>query len=520
MPPPNPPDSWVKFSIISVNIQDKFLNYFKPYSTINPNLFEVTLADVIKNPFAPNEFRITHPISYNQDDQTIRLEGLDKDIYYTYRVNRDTENVVADDKDENVLLINLYDFYQTVFYELSGNLKIPLLSFSSNDPYYINPNNYKELIIRTNTSNDLTLKYDIQGNSVAEIVFDINKNIIELPHNTPNKAFNYFAEWIELLHFNNSNTNVDNMLNIIIMGDGFLKDDMNLYEIYANDLTNSLNENNFFKSHLDKINIYRLNTISNNKNIIGVDYYSAPFGDFDRIRKIISTSFAGGPLYLNSKESNIDAIVIVTKSTSYNRSYTQTYDGNMSSKNGQPVNIIVAAALNAKLPHLLGHALARLQDEYWGACNFLSTNDDSFPYFNHYEIKYRNISRISEGIKKWQRFMDLGYPVWKESNGIVTKNGLGTSDKPIKKTIYNDSDMYNVPTYYSVMGEKDASKITQFGPVNFYHLEASFRIRTGQITGANNIMEPHYDGSRNYEWNGYSINNFYSQYPPLYFEND
>jgi hypothetical protein len=48
----------------------------------------------------------------------------------------------------------------------------------------------------------------------------------------------------------------------------------------------------------------------------------------------------------------------------------------------------------------------------------------------------------------------------------------------MKKPIYNDSDMYNVPTY-NVMGEKDASKITQFGPMNFYHLEASFR--TGKI---------------------------------------
>jgi hypothetical protein len=510
---PSPPEDFVQFRIAGVNITDKDGNYFSAHKSTEINMFEFILAyssNKEDNPFYPDIFMLRHPLKFDNNTKRIALVDLVTDKDYCYMINKDARNIKPDENNPNLKVFNLYDFYQTRFLKREGNFEYPLEEIGS---MYSNQYNQNRLDIKTGHSSDLILSYKFQGVSVADIEVEFKSNN-QTPFITPigTKILNYAAQWNEIAHFNSNNDkSVDNMLNIVVMADKYLKDDLAHYQGVVTNMVSELKNNNFFRAHWDNINIFRLDTISLQvHDIIGVNN-SALLGDNDRIKKIINASFVGSPILLD----NIDAIVIVVKNSPFN--YTQTYDGEIGKRNGQPINIIVTPGGN--LAHLLGHALARLQDECDNACNFWDTNNGTRSYPATYQQKYRNISSIGEGFK-WQKFVD-------DSNyqkATIFQNGLGTKDYPTTAELYYGGyNTYNIPTKYSVMGLRDSfnQQGTQFGPVNFYHLEASFRIRTGMITGGENVKEQEYTGGiGSYEWKGYSIDDFKNDYRPSFFNED
>ena len=149
------------------------------------------------------------------------------------------------------------------------------------------------------------------------------------------------------------------------------------------------------------------------------------------------------------------------------------------------------------IAHELGHALARLQDEYDD-----NRNDVTFEY----KSKYRNISSSDTNVK-WQKMIDAGY-------------GGGTKDNFLLETyegcLYTPTGLYR-PTFNSTMREKTVKKNIQFGPVNTYHLVASFKIRT--MNCDNNIPDLVCDEDpAHYEWKHYSIEQFLDEWKPEKFK--
>jgi len=540
-PLPGPPlDEYIKFRIADINFQNSEpYSLQKLFTTGGPNLYEFILADSTTSPFHNNTFSLHEPITYNDNDEA-RLNNLDTKTYYGYRVNRSVNKVQEDKNDANVLLFNLYDFYKTRFLKKDGNTGIPqyveLLPFD-------NPNPGEYLMIRSGTSNDLTFTYTFYGLSAKsiEVVFE-NDNIKEITSKDDLKSFNYNAEWEELVHglqHGSDRAAVQDMLNIVIMADGYRNPtDLDNYKQAVQKMKDDLFRNNFFDKHRDKINIFLLNTVSlqqeNNNllvnyNIIGVGRsFSDYFGNTDRIKRVIRASFSGGPLFIEGTNSNIDAIIIVPRQI--DGTYSAPYDREIALKNKQPVNIAIVSE-GRSLAHQLGHVLARLQDEKGSFC---STSEKEIgppsmpdigqpPSYIPFETYVRNLTLVKEtATLKWQEIIDAGYAATDKDN---PDRGLGTIDFPFTNYVFGKN--YYVPTKYSTMGEHyflTVKEVTQFGPVNTYHLAATFRIRTGQIkAGANKNAqdEQAYTGAgSNYEWPGYSIADFKRDYPPSYFEND
>jgi len=539
-PPPTPLDTHIKFRIAGVNFStsEEFgLHniYFKPV-----NLFEFALADPSANPFRPYTFSLHEIVNINSSTYKATLPNLDKEKYYNYMVNK-TNGIREDENNKNIMAFNLYDFYQTRFMYKEGNTVVYSLQMASNDSPSTNPNNVKNLNLKTGTTNDLTLFYSFKGKTTRDIdiVFN-NANEVEFIDRIGEKSFNYNVQWEEIIRENP--INAERKLNIIVMADGYYNDlDLIQYRKIVEDMKNELFQNNFFIKHQNDINIFRLDTISlegnSNKstadyNIIGINSYVSPMGNEERIIRVIQTSFAGGPLNISNyttpranRTTNIDAIVVISKST--NNAYTFTYDYEIATKNKQPVTVIIMPNNLEKihLAHMLGHALARLQDETYLACNFGEIFDAGVPINTSptaYYQKYRNISSPDTGFK-WQMFIEAGYP---QSSQSVPWYGLGTEAFPFKQTLFSDKKEYYIPTLYSTMSMKyylfniipiANYTITQFGPVNFYHLEASYLIRTGKITGNNKIEDQNFTGNNNYEWVGYKFSEFKTAYPPGFF---
>jgi len=524
------PSDHIKFRIAGVSFS-KIENY--GLQNYNPavNYYEFILADPAANPFEGYTFGLYEAVKIDEITKEASLPQLDKSTYYNYKLNK---KINIEKEENSIFIFNLYNFYQTNFIHKEGNDEFTVEKFASNENPAFNSNNYKNLTLRSGTTNDLSLNYNFYGQSAASIEVNFeNKKEIEFVDLFGAKSFNYNAKWEEIIR--GEPVNFDRMLNIVVIADGFTKTDIDFYyKQYVETMKNELYENKFFRSHWEKINIIRVDTISLeqnsnvsdvNYNIIGVNRNSQ-MGNVSRIFRVIQTSFLGSPITISNLEaeqgirtSNIDAVVIIPKN--YYSSYTVTYGQEIAKKNGQPVNISVVQP-GGSLAHQLGHALAKLQDESPYACAYFDVTLDfgNLYYPTNYNSYYRNISSFIDGIK-WQRFIYENYP---HTDSVRPQYGLGTEDYPFTNNLYNDNSVYYIPTQYSTMGQRyyplTNQNVTQFGPVNSYHLEASFLIRTEAITGNNNIKDQNYTGNNNYEWEGYRISTFKNNYPPSYFEDE
>jgi hypothetical protein len=459
-------------------------------------MFEYRLDSNTGNPFTSGEFAIREVINFDRPSNSVTLPNLDRSTYYRYTVQRNPSFVQIEE--DGTLVIDLYDFYITRFLRRVEHATIPEREIFSSPRTNRSSATHT---LRTRTANDLTLTYNFQSSSFLDIdiAFEVGSApIVNWNMGVKGGALNFDAEWEEVVH-RRHDPDFNNALNIVIMADGFNRMEMHLYRQTVNSMVNALFNNNFFREHRDRINIVRMDTVSlsdgrNRRNIIGVEG-GAPFGDSERIRRVIQTNFLGNsnPLYIRGNNTNIDAIVIVSSFSSS----TRIFDGQIASKNGQPCNIIVMSRHSSgpALVHQLGHALARLLDESINTCGFSIGSPG--PLYRRY---FRNLSVLNERLK-WQRFIDLGY-------------SLGNYQVPI----YNHDTRYHIPTWHSAMRRitgLNPSYGIHFCPVGFYHMQASFLIRTGAVS---NTREQRYTGNDDYEWPGYSLNAFAAQFPPSFFE--
>ena len=78
--------------------------------------------------------------------------------------------------------------------------------------------------------------------------------------------------------------------------------------------------------------------------------------------------------------------------------------------------------------------------------------------------------------------------------------------------LYDENNFFR-PTEIGTMGS-DESTDTQYGPVCTYHMTASFKVRMGQIKAQDITVT---NTSYNYEWDGYSLDDFKEEWPPCKF---
>ena len=218
------------------------------------------------------------------------------------------------------------------------------------------------------------------------------------------------------------------------------------------------------------------------------------FPDFQKIREIMRYCPKGFAL------ENIDAVIIFVNDNNI-EAYSSAYGPYITApRRGQPVQAAMIQApaeeesksddvWNWAITHELGHTMARLQEEYEPIL--------LWPY----EERFRNIAK--ELYSKWHWFIANGYGIGNIGGdyGVWYWNGTVCGD-----------DSYR-PTKISLMGGMDSGTYgIQYGPVNTYHMQASFLTRMGTYPG----IEP--DDPTGFEWTYYPLESFKQDWGPERFK--
>jgi hypothetical protein len=245
-------------------------------------------------------------------------------------------------------------------------------------------------------------------------------------------------------------------------------------------------------------------------------------GNMGRMRKVIDETFRNYYGADRLTRDDIDAYIILVN---YEKRFGYTYaQGNLVDKDRrqQPVCPIIISAPTGQvindhklvatdaIAHELGHAIAKLMDEY------LYTDEKGFENVARmfpYDIAYRN---ISDKPIKWQRLITLDSKYFNAKPVLPPGNDQKLVEFKHPKYIDTESVVpqeYYIPTINGTMRANERSIYYQFGPVCTYHMEGSFRTRLGLIPA----QDPVYDGNTGYEWNGYSFENFMNDWKPYDF---
>ena len=374
-PQPQPPSNeHVTFTIRDVIIGGKEGFVLKDYNNASLiNMFEFGLGVETANPFYPYKFILSEGVKLNSAGtgmQLIARDQLDNNDY-TYKIDKTNKDIKSDTFDNNgtnvdVYSFDLYDFYITRLFIQDSTPLSPSDIYKFNSRFYDDNGELKKLVLKTSTRNDIVLSYSINGESLYNGVADFTQigNSTYYNINTPKRLFNYNAAWENISRYYPSYGNIDSMINIIFIADGFTEG-IPLYQYQTDvnyDLLNELKAA-IPSGKLDNTNIIRMDTLSLNEigyDIIGVSY-GARFGDSLRIKKIINTSFIGGPAIKidDNNFTNIDLIIIVKagySATSYRTDETSAYlkkKINNPDDEGafRPVHIIVMNNDRYKIPY-------------------------------------------------------------------------------------------------------------------------------------------------------------------------
>ena len=166
-------------------------------------------------------------------------------------------------------------------------------------------------------------------------------------------------------------------------------------------------------------------------------------------------------------------------------------------KNGEPIICYFHDYVKTDaIAHELGHAIAKLQDEY----------EDEDKKDRLYCDWFRNVDDDTN--YKWKKLIDKGYDGGNEDNHRIGNYNGGLYRKGIYRPTFNGTMRHE-------KNKKESTLTPQFGPVNTYHMVASFKIRMGKEL----IADQHcFDDGVGYEWQHYSIDDFYEEWPPSDFD--
>jgi hypothetical protein len=253
------------------------------------------------------------------------------------------------------------------------------------------------------------------------------------------------------------------------------------------------------------------------KNTFGKGYKNSEVtGNLQRMRDVVNATRKKTGL----SWTNVDAYIILVNDVDI-MTYTFAYGNEAGYRNEQPVHsVIIKAPANFTagtsyfhslvktdaIAHELGHAMARLQDEY----DYVTAWPGRPELLRDYASKFRNISEWVNGKLKWQGLIDLDIrylsstPFQAPSATNDQKLGYYTNPQfyiPGTGTLKK----YYIPTVNSTMRGENVSNNYQFGPVNTYHLEGSFKTRLGEIPAQDPVCIV--DGLF-YEWLMYPFSEF------------
>jgi hypothetical protein len=345
---PTPPKDYVTFNIKDVIIggtNEFILENNEKASKINMFEFKVTRI------FDSYEFILSEGLILRNNSLKFASKNqLEKD--YTYKVNLDLVKEVTheiDGEKRKVYAFDLYNYSTTRLFIKDGSPFEDInyiYRFNYNQPAE-RPDGYTTLTLKTNTYNEIVLKYDLytssSGNGINDFKFSGEQVFIE--NSKPSILFNYNAEWNNLSKGNNNYSNFNgNKINIVFMADGYSDRWLpsvlfDFHDDVRDNLMKEIKESNI-KTKWDDINILALQTVSldDKYNICGINNTN-PYGDIDRIKKAIQTSFFGSPISIRDSdgETNVDVVIIV--STKVGTSYMTT-DSSCLSKKGRKNKLV------------------------------------------------------------------------------------------------------------------------------------------------------------------------------------
>jgi hypothetical protein len=272
---------------------------------------------------------------------------------YTYPVDGNQKNVNKDTLEINgtvddVLSFNFYDFYVTRF--LNNNSL-----FNEEQFYYPLPNGHysytdynpnPSLVLKTNTTSDIILKYDFSNPAGLNLNIDFSREGAEgyyLMHGA-NVLFNYNAVWKNMTSISFTQDYDNNKINIVFMADGYNADQIFSFKSNVEDeMNDKMRNSNLLGKHWDNVNVIRMDTISFNDkdnedsyHIFGINQYNNKLNK-DHIIKILQTSFIGSPVFFQDNgNTNIDVIVIVTR-----KKYGYYQTSELGKKNNRSVYIVI-----------------------------------------------------------------------------------------------------------------------------------------------------------------------------------
>ncbi|WP_461255827.1 hypothetical protein [Treponema sp. R80B11-R83G3] len=365
-PPFTPSKEYITFNIKDVIIGGTNNFILKDgFDTSLINMFEFKITEI----FYPYEFILSEGLNLNVIKNTLEFASRSQlDTDYTYKVNlnkvkEDTHEINGETK--SVYAFNLYDYsFTRLFIKDERFFGQEVYKFNYHESAEIPGDNaFKTLTLKTNTRNDIVLKYDLYGsayyNGIIDFKFFNEQTFYE--NRYLSMLFNYNAEWDNLSKNTKNYSNFTNKsINILFIADGYSSSSVSLFISDVRDNLMMEIQNSNIKTNWDEINILALQTISledkyNSYNICGINYAN-PYGDIEQIKKIIQTSFFGSPIYINDSNgltnTNIDVIIIV--STEIGSSYMTTDSTYPFIKNKedvkQQVHIICISAYRY-LPH-------------------------------------------------------------------------------------------------------------------------------------------------------------------------
>lgn len=392
----------------------------------------------------------------------------------------------------------------------------------------------------------LTLNY----NNYSESVLGLNIKTRQDNWCIVPDGLNYNVNW-EFVH----KAVDDDNLNFIVMAEGYRADQMDDYKKYVadafeksanfhytdknTDKENKHVENSLFARYWDNINVIRLDTVSPHEGIdenwyedkvqsilnVNKDNMVGKAGDFTRITHIMNMTKPNGLKY-----DDVDAYIILVNDSSI-WAFSYTYGMEIGWRYGQPIHPVIIQApagydfdeikedfnkngepiicyfhdyvKTDAIAHELGHAIAKLQDEY----------EDEDKKDRLYCDWFRNVDDDTN--YKWKKLIEKGYDGGNEDNHRIGNYNGGLYRKGIYRPTFNGTMRHEDEENEDDEDDEESTLMPQFGPVNTYHMVASFKIRMGKEL----IADQHcFDDGVGYEWQHYSIDDFYEEWPPSDFD--
>jgi hypothetical protein len=375
-----PPKDYVKFRIADVIVTAKPNNTPNASNSYNQyekgiNLFEFSIGYSKNYPFKPHTFVLSEPVEYNEKSNKLELPLLDKERYYVYAVDKTwdgltEETVQHDDEQFTVYSFDLYKYSVTRFINKTGKdiNRIHDFGGAENFSYIDGYPEHNNILSKTSTSNDIVLNYNFNQTTVFPVTIEFTgKSEYKFGYanmSTTSVLHNFNAEWEYLTWPYDFEKDADgNSFNIVFMAEAYTEKNIRYFKSYIyNNLLPPMENDDILRKQWNITNVFKMDTLSfenepnrinHDNNILRVfNYPGSQYGDFNRIRKIIQTSFVGGPLYIKSEVknneinyiTNIDVIIIV-KQDGRNSSYS-TLTPLIGKKNDRPVPVIVVPVNN------------------------------------------------------------------------------------------------------------------------------------------------------------------------------